>query len=303
MASMAPLGDKIGNMQTIALPKNITFSQGEQPFQKLVTIEPLFPGYGTTVGNALRRVLLSSLPGTAVVGVKIKGADHEFMALPNIKEDVLDIALNLKQLAMKIHTSEIVRLELEVRGEKEVTAADIKTNSDVEIINSDLVLAHITDPAGSLQMEIFVSQGMGYETIENREERSKEIGYIEIDSIFSPVLAAGLNISNVRVGKMTNWDQLTLNITTDGTITPEEAFNQSAEILINQFQALLEPAAADDEAVAVAVDETVAEAEDTEDLSKLTREELNSLALSKGVEDPSKLKTKDDVIAAINELN
>lgn len=287
-------------MQTIALPKNITFSAGEQPNQKLVTIEPLYPGYGTTIGNALRRVLLSSLPGTAVVGVKIKGADHEFMALPNIKEDVLDIALNLKQLALKIHTDEVVRLELEVRGEKEVTAADIKTNSDVEVVNKDLVLAHVTDPAGTLEMEIFVSRGMGYETIENREDRNKEIGYIEIDSIFSPVLAIGVDIENTRVGKMTNWDKLSVSITTDGTITPEEAFEQSAKILIDQFSALVTNSAE----VAKDTDnqEETTKVVEEDELSKLTRDELNTLAVEKGIEEPDKLKTKDDVIAAINQV-
>ncbi|MFH1412842.1 MAG: DNA-directed RNA polymerase subunit alpha [bacterium] len=276
-------------MQKIALPKNITFIQGDKPNQKFVIIEPLYPGYGTTLGNSLRRVLLSSLPGTAVVGVKIKGAEHEFMALPNIKEDVLDIALNLKQLTLKIHTDEIVRLELEARGEKEVKASDIKANSDVEIINKDLLLAHITDPAGTLEMEIFVSRGMGYETIENREDRNKEIGYIEIDSIFSPVLAAGIDVENTRVGKMTNWDKLSLDITTDGIINPEQAFEQAVNVLIDQFNALLKKEEPEEE-----------EIKEELDLSKLTRAKLNELAKEKGIEEPEKMKTKDDVINAIN---
>lgn len=225
-------------MQTIALPKKIQFIPGANPHQQLVVIEPLFPGYGTTVGNSLRRVLLSSLPGAAVVGIKIEGADHEFMALPKIKEDVLEILLNLKKLYVKIHVDGIVRLELDAHGEKEVKAGDIKKNADIEIINPDLTIAHITDMAGKLKMEIFVARGMGYEMIENRENRKKEIGYIEIDSIFSPVRAVGLNIENTRVGKMTNWDKLTLDITTNGVIEPEEAFNESVQILIAQFNAL-----------------------------------------------------------------
>lgn len=225
-------------MSNIALPKKIEFVEGDKPNHKKVVIEPLFPGYGVTLGNSLRRVLLSSLHGTAVVGVKIKGADHEFMALPNIKEDVLEIALNLKQLVMKIHTDEPVRLFLNVKGEKVVTAKDIEKNSDVEILNTDLVLAHITDMAGSLEMEIVAHRGMGYESIENREDRKKEIGYIEIDSIYSPVRSVGINVEYTRVGKMTNWDKLTLDIVTNGTITPEEAFDQSVKILIDQFSAL-----------------------------------------------------------------
>lgn len=225
-------------MEKIALPKKIEFISSDTANQKQIIIEPCYPGYGTTIGNALRRVLLSSLPGAAVVGVKIKGADHEFMALPHIKEDVLEIILNLKQLRLKIFSQELIKLELEARGEKEVKAKDISKNSLVEIVNPDLRLAHITDMAGSLQMEIFVSGGTGYETIESREEHSHEIGYIEMDSIFSPIFSVGINIENVRVGKMTNWEKLILTILTDGTITPEEAFYRSAEILINQFNAL-----------------------------------------------------------------
>lgn len=225
-------------MQTIALPKKIQFIPGASANQQLVVIEPLFPGYGTTVGNSLRRVLLSSLPGAAVIGIKIDGADHEFMAIPKIKEDVLEILLNLKNLYMKIHTDEVVRLELDAHGEKEVKASDIKKNSDVEIINPDLTIAHITDMAGKLKMEIFVTRGMGYEMVENRENRKKEIGYIEVDSIFSPVRVVGLHVENTRVGKMTNWDKLTLDITTNGIVSPEQAFNEATKILIDQFVAL-----------------------------------------------------------------
>lgn len=226
-------------MQTISLPKKIEFIDGKEPNRKTVIIEPCYPGYGLTMGNSLRRVLLSSLPGAAVVGVKIKGANHEFMALPNIKEDVLEIILNLKQLRLKIHGDEAVKLELDVRGEKEAKAKDIKKNSQAEVVNPDLTLARITDVAGSLNMEIYASRGKGYEMVESREEKKHEIGYIEIDSIFSPIRAVGINIENVRVGKMTNWDRLILDITTDGTITPEEAFNESVKILIRQFNFLI----------------------------------------------------------------
>jgi len=228
-------------MDKIALPKKVEFIKGKEPNQKQVVIEPLFPGYGITLGNSLRRVLLSSLPGSAVVGVKIKGADHEFMSLPHIKEDVLEMILNLKQLRLKVFSEETVKLELAVRGEKEVKAGDITKNSQVEIINPDMVIAHITDMAGSLEMEISASQGTGYETIESRESKKHEIGYIEMDSIFSPVIAVGIKVENMRVGKMTNWDKLILHITTDGTLTPEDGFNQTVNILISQFNALLNP--------------------------------------------------------------
>jgi len=225
-------------MRTISLPKKIEFIKGTDSNQKRAIIEPCYPGYGTTIGNSLRRVLLSSLSGAAVVGVKIKGADHEFMALPHIKEDVLEIILNLKQLRLKMFTEEIVKLDLVVRGEKKVIAANINKNSQVEIVNPDLVLAHITDMAGVMEMEIFVAQGRGYVTIESRENKARETGYIEMDSVFTPVLSVGIIVENVRVGKMTNWDKLILDIATDGTITPEEAFDRAAKILIEQFTAL-----------------------------------------------------------------
>jgi DNA-directed RNA polymerase subunit alpha len=226
-------------MQKIPLPKKIEFIKGNEPHQGLIVIEPCFPGYGITLGNSLRRVLLSSLPGAAVVGVKIKGVDHEFSAIPHLKEDILEFMLKIKQIRLKIHADETVKLELSVHGKKEITAGDIKKNSSVEIANPELVLGNITDMAGSIEMEIYVEKGMGYEMIENREKREKEIGLIEIDSIFSPVIKAGIKVDNVRVGKLTNYDKLILDIKTDGTITPEAAFNESVKILIEQYKSLV----------------------------------------------------------------
>jgi len=241
-------------MGKIALPKKIEFLKEARPNQKQIIIEPLFPGYGITLGNALRRVLLSSLSGSAVVGVKIKGADHEFMTLPHVKEDVLEIILNLKQLRLKVYGEEMVRLELIVRGEKDVKAGDITKNSQAEIVNQDLVIAHITDMAGSLEMEIFANQGTGYETIESRESKNHEIGYIEIDSAFSPILSVGIKVENIRVGKMTNWDKLILNILSDGSITPEESFKIAANILIDQFTALINKTTSDVEKETIAIE-------------------------------------------------
>lgn len=222
----------------IALPQKVKFQKGKEDNQGEIIIEPCYPGYGITLGNAIRRVLLSSLPGAAPVGVKIKGVDHEFMTVPHLKEDVLEFILNLKQLRLKVFGDEKVKLELEVHGKKEIKASDIKKNSSVEIFNNDLVLGSITDMAGKLEAEIYVDKGMGYETIEGREGKTKELGYIEMDSIFSPVISTGINIENVRVGKMTNWEKLIIDIKTDGTISPEEAFNSTVEILVDQFSAL-----------------------------------------------------------------
>lgn len=263
-------------MEKIALPQKIKFEKGAGPHEEVVTVEPCFPGYGITLGNSIRRVLLSSLSGAAVVGVKIKGADHEFMSLPHVKEDVLEIILNLKRLRLKLHSDEVVRLELDARGEKEVKAKEIAKNSQAEIVNPDLTIATITDMAGNLNMEIFAARGRGYETIESREREKHEIGYIEIDSVFSPVMSVGIQVENVRVGKMTNWDKLILNITTDGTITAEEAFKNSTEILIEQFNSLLgkkEEAApaAEAEAVEAAAEEKEGEEKPAEPKKKRGR--------------------------------
>jgi len=226
-------------MQNIALAKKIEFKPGLNPHEGTITVEPLFPGYGMTLGNSLRRVLLSSLPGAAVIGVKIKGASHEFMALPHIKEDVLELILNFKQLRLKVFTEEEVRLELKIKGKKTVTAGDIAKNSQVAIKNPELVIGHITDEGGSLEAEIFVKEGRGYKMSDGVKKENREIGYIEIDSVFSPVILVSISVENTRVGKMTNWDKLILDVKTDGTITPEIAFNEAVEVLVNQYSALI----------------------------------------------------------------
>lgn len=224
-------------MENIALPKKISFEEGANPNEGVAIIEPLFPGYGMTVGNSLRRVLLSSLPGAAVVRVKIKGASHEFMTLSDVKEDVLEILLNIKQLRLKIFTEEEVKLELRVKGKKLVTAANISKNSQVEIVNPDLEIANLTSANAELEIDMIVKEGIGYDMAEVNKE-NKELGYMNIDSIFSPVLLVSVKVENTRVGKMTNWDKVLLDIKTDGTISPEESFNEAVKILIRQFKAL-----------------------------------------------------------------
>lgn len=211
------------------------FTPGEKPNEVLLTIEPLHHGYGTTIGNALRRVLLSSLPGAAVTAMKIKGAQHEFSALNGVKEDVLDIMLNLKKLRMKVHTEEPVVLKLSAKKEGEVTAADIEPNADVEIVNPELVIATLTDKSAGLEMEITVSRGRGFLPTEEREEAPTEIGVIAIDAMFSPVRTVGLKVENTRVGEITNYDKLLMTIVTDGSITPQEAVEQATKILLNHF--------------------------------------------------------------------
>jgi DNA-directed RNA polymerase subunit alpha len=249
-------------MESIAKPNKIEFVKGEKPNEVLVHIEPFYPGYGMTIGNSLRRVLLSSLLGTAVVGVKIKGASHEFTTLPYIKEDILEIIMNLKQLKLEMFDDEEIKLELDVHGKKEVKAGDIKKDSRVEVVNPEIVIANITDMAGSLSMEITVGKGRGYRPVESLEKKNTEVGYIETDAFFSPVLSVGLKVENVRVGKMTNWDKLIIDITTDGTITPEKAFADSVKVLQEQINALVgeEKAAAVEEVKTEEVKETAEEA-------------------------------------------
>lgn len=248
-------------MQNIALAKKVEYRASENDHEGVIVVEPLYPGYGMTLGSSIRRTLLSSLPGAAVVGVKIKGASHEFMALPNIQEDVLEIILNIKQLRLKIHGDDEVRLELKVKGKKVVTASDVSKDSNVEIKNLDLVIANLTDEKASLEIEIVARPGRGYRMSEGSKRDNAELGFIEIDSIFSPILAVSLSVESARVGKMTNWDKLLINIKTDGTLSPSEAFDQAVAILVEQFSALLPGAqAVGPEETPVSVeDETVSE--------------------------------------------
>lgn len=223
------------SMENIPLPQKIEFLQGSKQNETIVSIQPCFPGYGITLGNALRRVLISSLPGAAVLGFKIKGVSHEFSAVPNVKEDVVEIALNLKQLRLKVYSDEPVRLELKTKGEKKVTAKDIKKSSDVEIANEDLVIANLTEAGAELEMELLVAKGRGYVPTESHEKENAEVDMIMIDQIYTPVKNVGIHVENVRVGQMTNYENLLLTIETDGTISPKEAIAQATKILIDHF--------------------------------------------------------------------
>jgi len=225
-------------MENIFLPSKIDIANGDSENEAVLTVEPLYHGYGTTIGNALRRVLLSSLPGAAITAVKIKGADHEFMAMKGIMEDVLEITLNLKQLRFKLHTDEPVKLILKKSGKGVVTGADFEKNSDVEVMNKDLQIAEITDKGTTFEMEVIIEKGTGFEPKESRERDNKEVGLIELDSIYTPVKAVGYKVEDTRVGQITNYDKLILNIETDGTISPKEAIEKSSNILINHFNLL-----------------------------------------------------------------
>ncbi len=225
-------------MEPLLLPQSIV-SETVSDNRARVVIEPCYPGYGTTLGNALRRVLLSSLPGATVVAVKITGVDHEFSTLPGVKEDVVDMLLNIKQLRIKLFSNETVTFKLNVTGEKEVTASDIEANSNVEILNKDLFIASLTDKKANLEIEFIARQGRGYEPVENRDSEKYDIGVIAIDAAYTPVQRVGYTVENVRVGQMTNFDKLTLDVQTDGSLTPEQAVKQASQILIDHFKVIV----------------------------------------------------------------
>ena len=218
----------------ISLPDKIKIKEkGDNRYE--VVIEPFHPGFGSTVGNALRHALLSSLSGAAVTFFKIDGVQHEFDVIDGVKEDVVEIMLNLKQLRIKVFTDEPVKLSLAGKGEKVLTGADIDKNADVEVMNTDLVIATLTDKSSTLNMEITVERGSGYVTVEQREKERLEIGTIAVDSSFSPILNVGYNIEHVRVGKMTNYEKVIFDITSDGTIDAQTALSQASTILDNHF--------------------------------------------------------------------
>lgn len=223
-------------MEDILYPSKIDLLPGATPHEALLVAEPFFHGYGTTVGNALRRALLSSLSGAAVTAVRIKGGQHEFSAIPHVKEDVLEIILNLKQVRLKSYADGPVKLTLHAKGETEVTARDIKATSDVEIANPKCHIATLTDKGAEFEMEMTVERGRGYVPTEERSKEKMELGTIAIDALFTPVVSVGFRVENVRVGDITNYDKLIMTIETDGTVSPKEAVEHATGVLINHFQ-------------------------------------------------------------------
>lgn len=200
-------------------------------------LEPLSPGYGVTVGNTLRRILLSSLEGAAVRSVKISGCDHEYSTIKGVKEDVVDIILNLKTLRLRINGEGPYKLELSVKGPKKITAGDFKKSSDVEVMDSGHYIATI-EKGSKLDFEIEVGRGRGYEPVEKRSEEKLPIGTIMIDSIFTPVKKVKYDVENARVGGDTNYSKLIMEITTDGSVSPSEALKTAATIMNEHLQVI-----------------------------------------------------------------
>jgi DNA-directed RNA polymerase subunit alpha len=202
------------------------------------SIEPLHSGYGMTLGNSLRRVALSSISGAAITGVKFDGASHEFTTLPDVKEDVVEIILNLKGIRFRVFGDDVQTVRLSKKGKGPVTAKDIAVNADIEVVNPDHVIATIDNDKGSINADIVIEIGRGYRTIEEVSSKKTISDQIAIDAIFSPVLRVRYKVENTRVGQMTDLDKLLITIDTDGTITPQDAFEEASAILVNQYTAL-----------------------------------------------------------------
>lgn len=239
-------------MQEITLPsitpKEASTSEGQ------FVVEPLYPGYGTTVGTALRRVLLSSLPGAAITSVKFTGVDHEFSTIPGVKEDVIEILLNLKQARFRLSGDEPVTVSLTKKGSGKVTVKDIEGTDRLEVVSKDVHIATLSDKKATFDAELTIEKGRGYFPTERREEQKLPVGTIALDAIFTPVKRVNFQVENTRVGQMTNFDRLILNVVTDETISPEEAVKEAAQTLVSQFQLLVDPEAA--AAAATSADES-----------------------------------------------
>jgi DNA-directed RNA polymerase subunit alpha len=224
-------------MQFAYLSESVTIKKvSETNTDGVFEVEGLYSGYGITVGNALRRVLFSSLPGAAVTQFKIKGVQHSFSTVPGVSEDVVEIGLNLKKLRFRVHTDEPQTLTLKVKGEQVVTAADLEVNSQVEVMNSDAHIATLTDKSAELEMELRVERGLGFVPVEARKSEKLPIGTIALDAAFSPVVKANFSVENMRVGDRTDYNRLIVSVTTDGSITPSAALHKASNILKDHFE-------------------------------------------------------------------
>lgn len=254
----------------------------EDARRAVLEIEELFPGYGMTLGNALRRTLLSSLEGSAITTVKIEGVSHEFSTIPGIREDIVEITLNLKRVRFRMHGAGPYTARVNVKGEQRVTAADIETPGQLEVVNPDVQLATLTDKKASLSMELVVEKGRGYQPVEARSREKVEIGTIALDAAFSPVRLVNYEVENMRVGERTDYNRLRFHIETDGSLSPREAFTEAAKILVQQFNVLagaLERAPVPERVASlVAADEGAAAADTYEEI--VLKKKIEELDLS-----------------------
>jgi DNA-directed RNA polymerase subunit alpha len=222
-------------LEPIYLPENITV-EGEEENEATFAIYPYHPGYGSTLGNALRRVLISSLPGASITAVKIEGVEHEFTALDGVKEDIVALTLNLKRVRLTSESKEPVEIVLKVDGEKKATAGDFELPPEISVANPKEHIVTTTDKKAKFEMRCTVEQGRGYAAAENQAGKEQNIGTIAIDAIFSPVQRVSFKVENVRVGQATNHHKLLITIATDGTVSPKDALKQAASILADHYK-------------------------------------------------------------------
>ena len=299
-------------MQTITLPASPKYIEVSKNVGK-IEIDGCYPGYGTTLGNTIRRVLLSSLTGTAATSIKIKGVSHEFSTIPGVLEDMIQIILNIKKIRFRSHKEEPVKLTLKEKNAKKITAADIQCPADVEVINKESHIATITEKKGELEIEIEVQKGLGYVPVEQQEREVKEIGLIAIDAVFTPVRRVNYSVENTRVGKRTDFDKITLEIETDGSISPREAYDSAINIIASQFEALknFEVEKAGETALDAEKDRETGKEKELEELGQVQSSgadtkntSVESLSLSTrtmNVLEKSNLKTIEDLTALSTE--
>lgn len=247
-------------MDNIILPSTVQFSLNDNPNITTLSVTPCHQGYGTTLGNALRRVLLSSLPGSAVEFVKIDGVQHEFSAIDGVQEDMIEVILNLKQMVVASHSASPVTLTLRKKGVGPITAGDFEKNADVDVINPEHVLMTVTDAKKEINMEIVVGNGRGYVPVSEKDTKHVDLGMIGIDSLYSPIRDIGYKVENTRVGDVTDYEALTVTINTDGSITGKDATHMAAKILMDHLQLVLQ--AAEDDVASVQPPSEAPQAED-----------------------------------------
>lgn len=278
----------------------------EEEFRGVYEIDGLYPGYGHTLGNSLRRIILSSLPGAAITQVKIDGAEHEFSTLDGIKEDVITILLNIKRIRLALHGDDAVTITLKKKGAGVVTAADITSPSQIEILSPDQKIAEITSKTGELTIEMKVEQGLGYVPREIHQKDKVEIGTIALDAVFTPIRRANYEVENMRVGDRTDYNRLRVFIETDGTMSPREALEQSIEVMIHQLKSIIgfqESAPVQTEVEAPAVEVKAAEIDPDILKTRIETLDLSSRTLT-ALEDANirtigglVRKKKDDILA------
>ena len=244
-------------------------------------IDGLYPGYGHTLGNSLRRIILSSLPGAAITSVKIDGVPHEFSTIEGVKEDVVLILLHLKKVRFKMTSDEPQTATLSVRGAKKVTAADMSVSGQLEVLNQDLYIAELTDKSASLSIEVRVERGLGFMPRDMHEKGKVDVGTIAVDAIFTPIRRVSYEVENMRVGDKTNHNRLRIQIETDGTISPRVALERSIKIMIDQLSAVLEFS---DEMIVPSAEKEIAAADeasgDKDDMSEIFKTRIDTLDFS-----------------------